>query len=241
MNPLYRACEVEFVLAKARRRGLLRPAREPRREPLGHRRRGGGAGARPRAPAACRSATRRTRPGPSWDEWLRGRRRVDEDRARAPPRRGAARGHLADPVHLGHHRLPQGRRAEPRRDRQQRPPLRPPGDICEHGRHCNPMPYFHCGGCVMATLGIDRHRLGAAARAHLRRRRGSSRTIEAERRTSASLVPTMMIALEEEVAAATAATLSRSSSWSPAARRYRRRSSAAGSSATASSITTPTG
>ena len=23
----------------------------------------------------------------------------------------------------------------------------------EGGRHCNPMPFFHCGGCVMATLG----------------------------------------------------------------------------------------
>ena len=21
------------------------------------------------------------------------------------------------------------------------------------GRHCNPMPFFHCGGCVMATIG----------------------------------------------------------------------------------------
>ena len=26
--------------------------------------------------------------------------------------------------------------------------------IYDHGRHCNPMPFFHCGGCVMATLGM---------------------------------------------------------------------------------------
>jgi acyl-CoA synthetase (AMP-forming)/AMP-acid ligase II len=65
------------------------------------------------------------------------------------------------------------------------------------GRHCNPMPYFHCGGCVMSTLGsvvtgsaqlptltFDAERV--------------ARTIEAERATSVSLVPTMMIAVDEE-------------------------------------------
>ncbi|MFI5035481.1 MAG: AMP-binding protein [Acidimicrobiales bacterium] len=64
------------------------------------------------------------------------------------------------------------------------------------GRHVNPMPYFHCGGSIMATLGpiavggtqlpiitFDAERV--------------IRTIDSESATSVSLVPTMMIAIEE--------------------------------------------
>ena len=121
--------------------------------PLGHGARGD-RGARSRARCWCRSARRPATAAPAWEEWLAARRRVDEDRARAPPPRGAPDRHLADPVHLRHHRLPQGRRAQPRRDRQQRPPLRPPRDPARSTAATrNPMPYFHCGGCVMSTLG----------------------------------------------------------------------------------------
>jgi fatty-acyl-CoA synthase len=66
------------------------------------------------------------------------------------------------------------------------------------GRHCNPMPFFHCGGCVMSTLGslgtgttqlptltFDGDRV--------------ARTIELEQATSLSAVPTMLIGVEEAI------------------------------------------
>jgi fatty-acyl-CoA synthase len=71
--------------------------------------------------------------------------------------------------------------------------------MVEGGRHVNPMPYFHCGGSIMATLGpiavggtqlpivtFDAERV--------------IRTIDTEKATSVSLVPTMMIAIEESLA-----------------------------------------
>jgi acyl-CoA synthetase (AMP-forming)/AMP-acid ligase II len=71
-------------------------------------------------------------------------------------------------------------------------------DLHEGGRHCNPMPFFHCGGCVMATLGTIA--TGSAHMPTLTFDPGRMvRTIDAERATSAGAVPTMLIALEEEV------------------------------------------
>jgi len=67
-----------------------------------------------------------------------------------------------------------------------------------HGRHSNPMPYFHCGGCVMSTLGSVATGSGQMPAVSFDPAR-ISRTIEEERCTSASMVPTMMIALEEQV------------------------------------------
>jgi fatty-acyl-CoA synthase len=65
------------------------------------------------------------------------------------------------------------------------------------GRHCNPMPYFHCGGCVMSTLGSVA--TGSAQLPTLTFDAGRvAATIEQERATSVSLVPTMMIAVDEE-------------------------------------------
>jgi acyl-CoA synthetase (AMP-forming)/AMP-acid ligase II len=68
--------------------------------------------------------------------------------------------------------------------------------MVEGGRHVNPMPYLHCGGSIMATLGpiaiggtqlpivtFDAERV--------------IRTVDLEKATSVSLVPTMMIAIEE--------------------------------------------
>jgi acyl-CoA synthetase (AMP-forming)/AMP-acid ligase II len=71
-------------------------------------------------------------------------------------------------------------------------------DLHEGGRHCNPMPFFHCGGCVMATLGTIA--TGSAHMPTLTFDPGRMvRTIDAERATSAGAVPTMLIALEEEL------------------------------------------
>jgi acyl-CoA synthetase (AMP-forming)/AMP-acid ligase II len=68
----------------------------------------------------------------------------------------------------------------------------------EGGRHCNPMPFFHCGGCVMATLGAI-----ATGSAQLPTLTFDAKrmveTVDAESATSLGAVPTMLIALEEEV------------------------------------------
>jgi acyl-CoA synthetase (AMP-forming)/AMP-acid ligase II len=68
----------------------------------------------------------------------------------------------------------------------------------EGGRHCNPMPFFHCGGCVMATLGAV-----ATGSAQLPTLTFDAArivtTVDAEAASSLGAVPTMLIALEEEV------------------------------------------
>jgi acyl-CoA synthetase (AMP-forming)/AMP-acid ligase II len=71
-------------------------------------------------------------------------------------------------------------------------------DFHEGGRHCNPMPFFHCGGCVMATLGAIA--FGTAQLPTLTFDAGRMvATIDREQASSAGAVPTMLIALEEEV------------------------------------------
>ena len=70
--------------------------------------------------------------------------------------------------------------------------------IYDHGRHCNPMPFFHCGGCVMSTLGMIA--TGSAQLPTLTFDAARMvRTIDAEQALSAGAVPTMLIALDEEV------------------------------------------
>jgi acyl-CoA synthetase (AMP-forming)/AMP-acid ligase II len=70
-------------------------------------------------------------------------------------------------------------------------------ELREGGRHCNPMPFFHCGGSVMSTLGAL---ATGSALLPVRTFDAPSMldTIQRERATSASAVPTMLIALEEE-------------------------------------------
>lgn len=69
----------------------------------------------------------------------------------------------------------------------------------EGGRHCNPMPFFHCGGCVMSTLGsiacgtVQLPTLTFDAERVVR-------TIDAESATSLSAVPTMLMGCEEALA-----------------------------------------
>jgi acyl-CoA synthetase (AMP-forming)/AMP-acid ligase II len=69
----------------------------------------------------------------------------------------------------------------------------------EGGRHCNPMPFFHCGGCVMSTLGaiatgsVQMPTLTFDAERVVR-------TVDLESATSLSAVPTMLIGVEEAIA-----------------------------------------
>jgi acyl-CoA synthetase (AMP-forming)/AMP-acid ligase II len=69
----------------------------------------------------------------------------------------------------------------------------------EGGRHCNPMPFFHCGGCVMSTLGAIA--TGSAQMPTLTfDAERVVRTVELESATSLSAVPTMLIGVEEAIA-----------------------------------------
>ncbi|HWE11825.1 MAG TPA: AMP-binding protein [Solirubrobacteraceae bacterium] len=68
----------------------------------------------------------------------------------------------------------------------------------EGGRHCNPMPYFHCGGCVMSTLGAIA--TGSAQLPTLTFDAARvARTVDMESATSLSAVPTMLIGVEEAI------------------------------------------
>jgi acyl-CoA synthetase (AMP-forming)/AMP-acid ligase II len=66
----------------------------------------------------------------------------------------------------------------------------------EGGRHVNPMPFFHCAGCVMATLGcIATGSLQLPTLTFDPER--VVRTVDREQATSLGAVPTMLIGLEE--------------------------------------------
>jgi acyl-CoA synthetase (AMP-forming)/AMP-acid ligase II len=195
MNPLYRASEVEFVLAKARasacfvipenRGASLWDITVAATSQLDH--------VRLLVPIGEAQEG-----APSWDEWLAGGDAVGEDRLER--RRREVRPSDTSQVQftsgttgfpkgaeLSHFGIVNNARLFAHRATMRR-----------HGRHSNPMPYFHCGGCVMSTLGsvaTGSAQMPAVSFDPAR----ISRTIEEERCTSASMVPTMMIALEEQV------------------------------------------
>jgi fatty-acyl-CoA synthase len=66
----------------------------------------------------------------------------------------------------------------------------------EGGRHCNPMPFFHCGGCVLSTLGSVATGSAQTPMITFEAER-MVRTMADERCTSGSAVPTMLIAMDE--------------------------------------------
>jgi acyl-CoA synthetase (AMP-forming)/AMP-acid ligase II len=196
MNPLYRASEVEFVLAKSgaaacfvlpeNRGASLWEITVAASAELDH--------VRLLVPIGAAQDG-----APSWQEWLAGGDGVDEDlleRRRREVRstdtsqiqftsgttgfpKGAELSHggIVNDARLFVHRA----------------------TLPQHGRHSNPMPYFHCGGCVMSTLGAVATGSAQMPAVTFDPAR-ISRTIEEERCTSASMVPTMMIGLEEQVA-----------------------------------------
>jgi len=195
LNPLYRTSEVEFVLGKARATGCF-VLPENRGASLWEMAREATAGldhVRVMVPIGAAAGA------PSWEEWLAGGDSVSEDELER--RRRAVRpadtsqiqftsGTTGFPkgAELSHGGIVNNARLFAHRATFQR-----------HGRHCNPMPYFHCGGCVMSTLGsvaTGSAQMPAVSFDPAR----ITPTIEEERCTSVSLVPTMMIGLEEQVA-----------------------------------------
>ncbi len=195
MNPLYRASEVEFVLAKSKAAACFVLPEN----------RGASLWEITVAASAGLDHVRLLVPigeaegAPSWEEWLATGDGVDEDRFE---RRRAA----VQPADTSQIQFTSGTTGFPKGAELSHAGIVNNGRLFahratfpRHGRHSNPMPYFHCGGCVMSTLGsiaTGSAQMPAVTFDPAR----IARTIEEEGCTSASMVPTMMIGLEEQVA-----------------------------------------
>jgi acyl-CoA synthetase (AMP-forming)/AMP-acid ligase II len=196
MNPLYRASEVEFVLAKARAAAcfVLPEDRGASLWEIAAKAAAGIDDVRLLVPlGAARDGS------PSWEEWLAGGDAVDEDKLQR--RREAARAEDTSQIQFtsGTTGFPKGAELSHGGIVNNARLFAHKATLRENGKHSNPMPYFHCGGCVMATLGSVYR--GMTQLPAIKFEPGRiNQTIEEERATSVSLVPTMMIALEEEVA-----------------------------------------
>jgi fatty-acyl-CoA synthase len=195
MNPLYRASEVEFVLAKAGAAAcFVLPAD-----------RGASLWEIAAKAAAGIDSVRLLVPlgeardgSPSWEEWLASGDGVDEDKLER--RREAVRSEDTSQIQFtsGTTGFPKGAELSHGGIVNNARLFAHKATLKENGKHSNPMPYFHCGGCVMATLGSVYR--GMTQLPAIKFEPGRiNQTIESERATSVSLVPTMMIALEEEV------------------------------------------
>lgn len=196
MNPLYRASEVEFVLAKAGAAACFVLPED----------RGASLWEIAAKAAAGIDSVRLLVPlgeardgSPSWEEWLAGGDAVDVDKLER--RRAAVRSEDTSQIQFtsGTTGFPKGAELSHGGIVNNARLFAHKATLRENGKHSNPMPYFHCGGCVMATLGSVYR--GMTQLPAIKFEPGRiNRTIEEERATSVSLVPTMMIALEEEVA-----------------------------------------
>jgi acyl-CoA synthetase (AMP-forming)/AMP-acid ligase II len=196
MNPLYRASEVEFVLAKA---GAVACFVLPED-------RGASLWEIAAKAAAGIDSVRLLVPlgeardgSPSWEEWLASGDGVDEDKLER--RRAAVRSEDTSQIQFtsGTTGFPKGAELSHGGIVNNARLFAHKATLRENGKHSNPMPYFHCGGCVMATLGSVYR--GMTQLPAIKFEPGRiNQTIESEGATSVSLVPTMMIALEEEVA-----------------------------------------
>ena len=196
MNPLYRAGEVEFVLARSNASGCFVLPEN----------RGASLWEIAAAAAAGLDHVRVLVPlgegrdgAPGWEEWLASGDGVDEDRLER--RRRAVRADDTSQIQFtsGTTGFPKGAELSHGGIVNDARLFAHRATMRQHGRHSNPMPYFHCGGCVMSTLGsvaTGSAQLPAISFDPAR----ITRTIEEERCTSLSAVPTMMIGVEEQVA-----------------------------------------
>jgi acyl-CoA synthetase (AMP-forming)/AMP-acid ligase II len=196
MNPLYRASEVEFVLAKGGASAcfVLPEDRGSSLWDIAAKATMGIPTVRLLVPlGAARDGA------PGWAEWLAAGDAINDDTLER--RRQAVRAEDTSQIQFtsGTTGFPKGAELSHGGIVNNARIFAHKATLRENGRHSNPMPYFHCGGCVMATLGSVYR--GMAQLPAIKFEPGRiAQTIEAERATSVSLVPTMMIALEEEVA-----------------------------------------
>jgi acyl-CoA synthetase (AMP-forming)/AMP-acid ligase II len=195
MNPLYRASEVEYVLDKSKaaacfvlpenRGASLWEIADAAAAGLDH--------VRLLVPIGANPGD-----GISWEEWLATAESVGEDRLERRRREVRAADTSQIQFTSGTTGFPKGAELSHGAIVNNARLFAHRATLRENGRHCNPMPYFHCGGCVMSTLGslaTGSAQMPAVTFDPAR----ISRTIEEEECTSASMVPTMMIGLEEQV------------------------------------------
>jgi fatty-acyl-CoA synthase len=196
MNPLYRAGEVSYVLEQARAAACFVLPEN----------RGTSLWEIAAAAAAELDHVRLLVPlganpgdGVSWEEWLATGESVDQDQLERRRRAVAAADTSQIQFTSGTTGFPKGAELSHGAIVNNARLFVHRASFRENGRHSNPMPYFHCGGCVMSTLGsvaTGSAQMPAVSFDPAR----MARTIEEERCTSASMVPTMMIGLEEQVA-----------------------------------------
>ncbi len=195
MNPLYRASEVEFVLAKAKASACFVLPEN----------RGASLWEMTVAASAELDHVRLLVPigeadgAPSWEEWLATGDGVDEGRLQRAAT--AVRSEHTSQIQFtsGTTGFPKGAELSHGGIVNDARLFAHRASMRQHGRHSNPMPYFHCGGCVMSTLGAVATGSAQMPAVTFDAAR-ITRTIEEEGCTSVSLVPTMMIGLEEQVA-----------------------------------------
>jgi acyl-CoA synthetase (AMP-forming)/AMP-acid ligase II len=136
--------------------------------------------------------------GRSWEEWLEAGDAIDEDRLERR-RREVRPGHTSQiQFTSGTTGFPKGAELSHGGIVNNARLFADRATLRQHGKHSNPMPYFHCGGCVMSTLGSVATGSAQMPAVSFDAAR-IARTIEQEGCTSVSLVPTMMIGLEEQV------------------------------------------
>jgi fatty-acyl-CoA synthase len=196
MNPLYRASEVEFVLAKSGAAAcfVLPEDRGSSLWDIAAKAAAGTDDVRLLVPLG------EARDGaPGWQEWLASGDSVDEDKLERRREAVVAADTSQIQFTSGTTGFPKGAELTHGGIVNNARIFAHKATLRENGLHSNPMPYFHCGGCVMATLGSVYRGMTQLPAIKFEPAR-INRTIEEERATSVSLVPTMMIALEEEVA-----------------------------------------
>ncbi len=195
LNPLYRTSEVEFVLGKSGASACF-VIPENRGASLWEMTREASAGldhVRLLVPLGEADGA------PSWEEWLASGDGVSEDEVER--RACAVRAEDTSQIQFtsGTTGFPKGAELTHGGTVNDARLFAHRATLPRHGRHCNPMPYFHCGGCVMSTLGSVATGSAQMPAVSFDAAR-IARTIEQEGCTSVSVVPTMMIGLEEEVA-----------------------------------------
>ena len=194
LNPLYRAREVQFVLAKSGAK-LCFVLPENRGVSLWDVL-ADVTGELPALEARIAIGDAPDDGGPGWETWLR---RGDAVRAEQIDERAAS----VRPDDSAQIQFTSGTTGFPKGAELPHQSIVNDGRLfseragmVEGGRHVNPMPYFHCGGCVMSTLGAVAVR-GTQLPIVTFEPDRVVRTIDTEQATSVSLVPTMMIAVEE--------------------------------------------
>ena len=187
INPAYKTAELEYALRQSGTSVLLLAPSLP-----AERLRGDAGGGPPPLPGAARGAGAGRRLGAAA---LAGGDEVSERTLRGA--RGVAPVRRPDqhPVHVGHHRLPEGRDAvAPQHPQQRLLRRREAAATRPEDRVCIPVPFYHCFGMVLGNLACTTHGACMVIPGEAFDPLAVLETVQTERCTSLYGVPTMFIA-----------------------------------------------